>query len=65
MRLGYTHLTVFKAFEMIKSEGNIPDFEDLLIQMEDKIFGFRMDFNTVNTVKLGINSIYIKLYHLK
>jgi len=52
--LGYTHLTIFKAFELIQNEGLIPDFEALLTEMENDIFGFRMEFNKVNSIKIGL-----------
>ena len=47
-------MTVFKALELIQNEGNILGFDDLLSEMERDIFGFRMEFNKQNTIKIGI-----------
>ena len=47
-------MTIFKAFEFIQNEGLIPDFEALLTEMENDIFGFRMEFNKVNSIKIGL-----------
>ena len=63
--MGYTHLTVFKAFEIIQSEGLIPDFEALLTEMENDIFGFRMEFNKVNSIKIGLFSNFLKIFITK
>jgi len=48
-------MTVFKALELIQNEGMISDFDALLNEMETNVFGFRMEFNKQNTIKIGFS----------
>ena len=44
-----------KALELIQNEGMISDFDALLNEMETNVFGFRMEFNKQNTIKIGFS----------